>query len=379
MIKRFVAICLAIVSFLSLSAMTAAAYVGLCCAHCGGNMPLNILGGGVPETHEFRFKVSQSWMRMSPYKDGTDDIDPSTLLGGANGTTFPAVPAEMEMFMTMVSGAYSFTDDFALMIMTSYIRNDMPMLLNGALGGFVMQSEGLGDTKVMGKFRLYTDDSLAPKKQVSAVLGVSVPTGRIDIGFKNHPNEAFHGQILPFRMQTSTGTFDPIMGLTFQGSTDPFWYGANVQYTGRWYNNDQGYHRGQEVALDLYGMMQFHPKMLGQVQLKAIYEGQYSDEPYDQRVKGELHANNNPANSFITPLADPDNYGGFRIWATGGMQFQPWDLQIVELNVSWPIYMNLNGPQLADDWKIQATWYWEVPTKNSRRYKGIKAPSELGF
>ena len=35
------------------------AYLGLCCAHCGGNMPLNILGGGIPETHEFRFKLSQ--------------------------------------------------------------------------------------------------------------------------------------------------------------------------------------------------------------------------------------------------------------------------------------------------------------------------------
>ena len=35
------------------------AYIGLCCAHCGGNMPLNIPGGGIPETHEFRFKASQ--------------------------------------------------------------------------------------------------------------------------------------------------------------------------------------------------------------------------------------------------------------------------------------------------------------------------------
>ena len=29
-------------------ASLAQAYVGLCCAHCGGNMPLNIPGGGIP-------------------------------------------------------------------------------------------------------------------------------------------------------------------------------------------------------------------------------------------------------------------------------------------------------------------------------------------
>ena len=50
-------------------AMVAQAYVGLCCAHCGGNMPLNIFGGGIPEPHEFRFKISQMFMEMGPLRD----------------------------------------------------------------------------------------------------------------------------------------------------------------------------------------------------------------------------------------------------------------------------------------------------------------------
>ncbi|QPJ66720.1 MAG: transporter [Candidatus Nitrohelix vancouverensis] len=364
---------------LILSPKSATAYVGLCCAHCGGNMPLNIMGGGIPETHEFRFKISQSFMRMGPYKDGSDDIDPSTLLGANNGTTFAAVPAEMRMYMTMVSAAYSFTDDFAAMVMTSYKRNDMPMLLNGALGGFNMFSEGIGDTKVLGKYRLMADDNLAPTRQISAVFGLSVPTGSIDEGFKNHPNAAFQGRILPFRMQLGSGTFDPILGLTYQGSKDPYWYGANLQYTGRWYDNDQGYHQGQEIALDLYTMMQFHPKAVAHFQLNNKYEGKYSAEPFDQRIKGEGHAGNIPAGQFLSPLFDPHNYGGYKLTATAGIQFQPIPLQIVELDVSIPLYQDLNGPQLADDWKIQATWYWEVPTSKSRRHTGTHAPKELGF
>ena len=168
------------------------AYVGLCCAHCGGNMPLNIMGGGVPETHEFRFKLSQMFMRMGPLKDGTDDVDSEILLGAANtgNHTFPAVPTEMRTYMTMVSAAYSFTDNFAAMIMTGYERNEMDMLLGGPLsnlGGFTMFADGMSDTKVIGKYRLHYDDNLAPTRQVSGVLGVSTPTGQTDLGFVNHP------------------------------------------------------------------------------------------------------------------------------------------------------------------------------------------------
>ena len=58
--------------FLILSS-NAVAYIGLCCAHCGGNMPLNIPGGGIPETHEFRFKISEMFMQMDALRDGTDE------------------------------------------------------------------------------------------------------------------------------------------------------------------------------------------------------------------------------------------------------------------------------------------------------------------
>ena len=115
-------------SFIVMVWMTAAqAYVGLCCAHCGGNMPLNIFGGGIPETHEFRFKISGMFMEMGPLRDGTSDIDPESLVGPANGTTFVAVPESMQMYMTMIGGAYSFTDDFAVMAMTNYQENNMQM------------------------------------------------------------------------------------------------------------------------------------------------------------------------------------------------------------------------------------------------------------
>lgn len=148
--------------FVLILSSNAVAYIGLCCAHCGGNMPLNILGGGIPETHEFRFKISEMFMRMDGLRDGTAEKK-TTDYGPSNSAThFRGVPKSMESWMTMVGGAYSFTDDFAAMIMMGYVRKEMDMDTTAMMGGsYKMFSQGMADTKIMGKYRLYSDDHLA--------------------------------------------------------------------------------------------------------------------------------------------------------------------------------------------------------------------------
>lgn len=363
----------------------AQAYIGLCCAHCGGNMPMNLVGAGIPETHEYRFKLSQMFMNMGPLRDGTDTVNNTDILGTPNGTTFAVAPERMRTYMTMGSAAYSFTDNFALMMMASYIRNEMDMEFNQPLQastgqkGFTMFSDGISDLTLLGKYRLYADDHLAPTNQVSMLFGVSLPTGSIDKKFSRNPVAGQNGTILPFRMQTGSGTVDPIIGLTYQGSSDPWWYGANFKLEAHVYDNDQGYHRGQELRYDLYLMRQVHPRAVLISQLNYWYEGKYSNEPFNQRVNGEGHAGFNPNNGFLSPLFDPQNYGGHQLGITFGIQFQPIPLHIMELVATLPIYQDLNGPQLQQDFMIQFTYYIELPTKKSRRYVGFEPPKELGF
>jgi hypothetical protein len=361
--------------------MTAAqAYVGLCCAHCGGNMPLNIFGGGIPETHEYRFKVSQMFMEMRPLRDGTSDLDTPSLVGPANGTTFVAVPESMQMYMTMIGGAYSFTDDFAVMAMTNYQENKMQMKIRAANGSdFTMKSTGMGDTTVLGKYRFYKDDNLVPTKQMSILFGLSIPTGAIDKKFTNNTVNGQNGTILPFKMQLGSGTVDPIVGLTYQGSRDPWWWGFNTQLEAHLYNNNQGWHRGQEFRYDFYAMRQVHDKVVLHTQLNGWYEGKFNQQPYKGRVLGQGHAGANHTNSFTSPLFDPDNYGGHKMAISVGAQFQPIPLHILELTATVPIHQDLNGPQLRDDWMLRLSYYLEVPTKKSRRYKGFSAPKALGF
>lgn len=368
-------------SFIMLTWVSAAqAYIGLCCAHCGGNMPLNIVGGGIPEPKEFRFKISQMIMEMGPLRDGTDDILSTTIVGGATGTTFPAVPRSMRQYMTMFGAAYSFSENFALMAMTNYTKNEMPMEIKKSLGqNFTMTSDGIGDFTVLGKYRAYANDDLVPTSQISFLMGLSLPSGSITRKFTNNTVSGQNGTILPFKMQLGSGTVDPIFGLTYQGSRDPFWWGVNTQLEAHVYDNDQGYHRGNELRYDFYVMKQVHDRVVVHTQLNGWYEGNFSNEPFNGSANGEGHANFNPAGNLLSPLFDPDNYGGHKLAVSLGFQFQPIPLHVMEVTATIPIYQDLDGPQLRDNWMLQLSYYLEVPTKNSRRYKGFSPPKSLGF
>ena len=362
-------------------ASLAQAYVGLCCAHCGGNMPLNIFGGGIPEPKEFRFKISEMFMEMGPLRDGTRDILSTTITGAPNTAgVFPAVPRAMQQYMTMIGGAYSFSDNLALMAMTNYTINEMQMQINSAQGSnFTMTSSGIGDITLLGKYRLYANDNLVPTKQAAVLFGLSLPTGDIHKKFTNNTVANQNGTILALKMQLGSGTVDPIIGLTYQGSRDPFWWGFNTQLEAHVYDNEQGYHRGQEFRYDFYAMRQVHDNWVIHTQLNGWLDGHFSREPYEGRVNGEGHAGFNSSNQFLSPLFDPHNYGGHKVALSLGVQFQPIPLHVMEVTATLPIYQDLDGPQLRDNWMMQFTYYMEVPTKKSRRYVGFKPPKELGF
>lgn len=357
-------------------------------------MPLNILGGGIPETHEFRFKLSQMFMSMGPFRNGTTDVSTGSLLGIPNGTTsFAVAPSEMRMYMTMFGGAYSFTDDFALMVMSSYKRNDMDMEFNTPLRrnmlgnnptratGFTMQSSGLGDIKVLGKYRLWSDDTLAPRHQLGVIGGLSLPSGNINKRFTNSPLTGQNGTLLPYKMQMGSGTVDPMIGLSYQGSRDPVWYGFNAWWTGRLYDNEQGYQQGDEIKWDLFGMYQFHEKALVHLQLNGHWEDSYDGLPGATRNNNNGLVRNPMTGSlvFASPLFDPANYGFTKVNITAGMQFQPFPLHIIELSGSVPIHQDVNGPQLKEEYRLMLSYYIEIPTSKSRRYTGTKAPKQLGF
>lgn len=367
--------------------LSAQAYIGLCCGKCGGNMPLNIMGGGVPETHEFRLKLQPMFMKMKGLRNGTSSVDGDSLLGMPAMGKFMAVPTEMDMNMTNLAIGYSFTDDFFGGLMFMWKKNEMDMKFNSMMNmstgrdGFTMKSDGIADTMLMTKYRLYTDDPLIPARQVSLFFGLNIPTGSIDEKNSDHPVAMRQSEQLPYSMQLGSGTFDPTLGILYQGSSSPLWWGANLLYTERIYDNDRDYRLGDEVKLDIYGMYQLRYDTVVQLQLNGSYQGRIDGEMDEAKTGASGRATKgDPTSSYMTPLWDTDNYGGKKVLATVGLQWQPFPLHILELDFGVPIYQDLNGPQLEEDYRVMLTWYIEMPTKNSVRYTGKKkGKSRLGF
>ncbi len=366
---------------------SAEAYVGLCCGKCGGNMPLNIVGGGVPETHELRIKLQPMFMRMEGLRDGTATVDADSLLTGMPAQHM-AVPSNMEMEMLNIAVGYSFADDIFGGVMLMRKRNEMDMrfgsMMRASTGrsGFTMESEGMGDTMLMGKYRLFTDDPLIPTKQASLFFGLSVPTGSIDKKNTNHPMATRRTEQLPYAMQLGSGTFDPTVGILYQGSTSPWWWGSNLLYTGRLGDNKRDYSLGDELRLDLYTMYQLRYDTVLELQLNGRYWSNIEGEMDEAATGDSGRATPGNANTnYMSPAWDTANYGGKTVNATIGLQWQPVPLHILNLQLGIPLYQYLNGPQMEEEYRVNLTWYVEIPTKRSRRYTGGQEPSKsrLGF
>jgi len=375
-------------------AAPAHAYVGLCCGKCGGNMPMNIPGGGVPETHEFRFKVQPMFMRMQGLRSGASNVDGASLLGmpvmmGKPTGKFMAVPENMNMSMLNLAAGYSFTDDFFAGVMAMYQDNRMDMRFNKMMAGmtkragYTMKSRGLADTMLMTKYRLYADDPLIPTREVSLFAGASLPTGSISERNTTHPLAVRRQELLPYGMQLGSGTVDPMLGLLYQGSSSPWWWGVDATWTGRLYDNARNYRLGDVWKVDAYVMNQLRYDFLWQAQLNFEQKGRIRGEA-DEAASGfsGRATHGNPNSPYMTPLWDPRNYGGTKLSLTLGVQWQPAPLHILDLSVRLPLYQRLNGVQLKDRFGVMFTWYVELPTKNSIR--NLRHPTgpvdeELGF
>ncbi len=368
------------------------AYVGLCCGKCGGNMPMNIMGAGIPETKELRFKMSPMYMSMDGLVDGRNAVSADSLLGAPmmeqqSTGKFMAVPTAMDMQMLNVTTGYSFSDDLFGAVMLMYKDHSMDMKFSSMMegttaeNGFTMASSGIADTMLMGKYRLFFDDPLIPTRQVSLMFGLSLPTGSIDEKNSNHPLAMRQTELLPYGMQLGSGTFDPTLGVVYSASNSPYWWGVNAMYTARLHDNDRDYRLGNEFRFDLYGMYQFRYDLVAQIQLNGRYWEKIRGEMDESTTGLSGHATkNDPASPFMTPLWFTENYGGRKLLATVGLQWQPAPLHIIEIDVGVPVYQHLNGPQLEEKYRVMLTWYREIPTKASIRHTKHKTKeSRLGF
>lgn len=300
---------------------------------------------GVPANHmhkqgEIMLNYSYKNMSMLGLLDGDSDVTPAEVVAAAGAYGYMMTPTSMQMDMHMVGAMYGLTDDVTLMAMGQYMEKDMEMV-NRAGVTSKMDSQGWGDTAISALVRLYEEDA----KHAHATFGLSLPTGETD--FKGVRMGAYGN--LPYGMQLGSGTYDPILGLTYVGREQGFSYGAQANAKFRMGTNDEGYSLGNEYVATSWVAR----NVTDWASLSARVEGKHVG-----KIDGADA--NTIGLSAMTLGADPANHGGDSVNLGLGVNLLATEGALeghrLEFEYVTPIYQNLNGPQMETQHTFLVSW-----------------------
>ena len=204
---------------------------------------------------------------------------------------------------------------------------------------FTTEARHTGDIKLGGMVKLFDDHH----SRVHLNVGLSLDTGSIDqrgnlpIGMNLR---------LPYPMQTGTGTWDFMPGITYLGQKEQFSWGgqlrASLPTSDR---NSNGYAVGDRFAAIFWGAM-----LLGRsTSLSFSLAGQDWDN-----YQGADEA----LNPYLVPTANPNLRAGTR-WDAGiGINYKLPQGHRLALDWQIPIQQDLDGPQLETDWQFTLGWQY---------------------
>lgn len=312
--------------------------------------PIGVMADHMHGKGEFMFSYRFMTMNMQGNLKNSSSIDPDTIVTtepnrffGMPGMppTLRIVPLEMTMDMHMLGLMYAPSDRLTLMFMTNYTRNSMQHVTysggmgTNVLGNFKAETSGWSDSSVSGLIRLVE----SPGTKLHAILGVSIPTGSTDERDQILAPTGMTPVVrLPYPMQLSSGSYDPIAGLSYSGNSGRLGWGAQWRGKFRTSRNDDDYQLGDEHRLNAWASYLFRPAISGSVRLESFRRDNISGQ--DPMIMGPVQT------------ADPDRQAadrldvavGFNYAASGSLQ--GWRLGVEYLLV---VNQDLDGPQLETD------------------------------
>ena len=312
--------------------------------------PIGVMGDHFHNKGEWMISYRFMAMPMEGNLDGSDRISsdeiattvPNRFFGNpGQPPTLRIVPTELTMDMHMLGLMYAPTDRITLMAMLNYVTKDMDHTTyqggmgTTVLGEFTTKTSGLGDSSLSALVSLRDTESA----KMHAILGVSIPTGDIeetdDILTPMNMRPTIR---LPYPMQLGSGTWDPILGLSYSGFGEAFGWGAQWRSTFRLSENDEDYELGDEHRLTGWLSYSFVDSVSASLRLEYIDRDDISG--MDPVIMGPVQT------------ADPSRQGGSRLDLGVGLNvagqgdLHGWRLALEYMAA---VEQDLNGPQLETD------------------------------
>ncbi len=324
--------------------------------------PIGVMGDHMHEKGEVMFSYRFMRMNMEGSRIGANAVSPDEIVtstpnhfAGAPGQppTLRVVPLEMTMDMHMLGVMYGVTDWLTIMAMGMVADNSMDHVTyqggmgTNVLGGFTTKSSGFGDTKIGGLVRLFEQEAGGVRHHAHFNAGLSIPTGSTTERDRIlTPTGATPSPRLPYPMQLGSGTWDFQPGATYAGASDRFSWGAQYLGTFRTGTNNEGYALGDKHEATAWA--QWGPAPWVAFSGRAAFRAQDAIDGIDAEIVAPVQT------------ADPDNHGGDRLDIGEGINFAGQHGAVkghrLAVEILFPVYQDLNGPQLETDWTLTLGW-----------------------
>lgn len=297
-----------------------------------GLIPFEIMSG---QSGKWMVGYQFMYERLDGNQDGTKNVDEAQIL-----EQFAAAPTGMTMRMHMGMVMYAPTDKLTLMAMLPYESMSMGELHRDGTHS-TETSAGLGDLEVRGLYTVHAGKTL--RHRVLAGFGVGVPTGSIS-------QRDSEGERMEYPMQTGSGTYAFLPGLTYLGQALPWGWAADINSTLRFGQNDVGYRLGNRYQSSVSVARQFN----GSVSASLGIRGEWWNN---------IHGADPLLDPTSEPTKDPNLQGGKRLSALFGVTIHPQSGilagQHFHTLVDLPIMQSLDGPQLKKKWGVRVGWQLE--------------------
>lgn len=254
-----------------------------------GHAPISVMGDHLHSKGGFMLSYRFMSMSMNGNLQESRDINNQQI----SDAGFRVAPQQMDMYMHMLGAMYAPIDNVTLTLMANYISNDMDLRVLGNGVNFSTKSGGLADTEVGALVRLSNKNRHA----LHANFNLSIPTGSID---ERDDLPVRQNARLAYTMQTSSGTFDPSIGVTYVGQSNLFSWGAQTKYKTRLGRNTADYRLGDKASATVWGAIKATNSISFSTSLNFVKQADITGEDPEHAMFVEAN---------LAPLFDIRNSG----------------------------------------------------------------------
>lgn len=307
--------------------------------HPDDHAPIGVMGDHLHKQGEWMVGYHYQHSRTSGYRNGSGRVSNASVMA-----TYGEAATKMDMDMHMFEIMYGISDNLTVMVMPQYMEMDMTHQSSHG-GGHIHNHrvKGLGDTAVTALYSVYNQVNENWHHKAHMNFGLSLPTGSIDKTFTNHHNNVYN---LPYNMQFGSGTYDPIIGATYNGSSQDWSWGAQTLNTIRLGKNDNGYRLGNKYTATTW----IAHNITDFAGLSFRLDGEAWDDVSGRDARLPLTA---------IAGANPNELAGERIMANIGLNVlgsKMLSAHRLSAEFGLPVYQRYSGPQHDMDYRLALAW-----------------------